>query len=893
MDFRPSQDDRPSTTTTRLYTMAERRVPSGVRKRMRKGTQSCTECRRRKIRCSFRPGDDICSPCSNRGSHCIDQQIGNYAADHTRIEQPDQTSNSSREEFRDINGADSHAPIISVLNDADLLWPTSSDEMQRPPTFANVQSKHRASRPSDGQVKSVCESLRSALPPYDTMMSALSKNGAWWASFRLKTSAIYQAPIVGLVEFAAHTYTSSNPAELGMLVTAYARTAEDAHHLYALVYTLIISEFAYLATTEGLECLILLAKSYTDIGQPRRAWLMWRRGMDIAQLMGLYRADSAAQQKIWWAIYHGDRFTSMLLGLPHGFSDAYYSDVDIKSEHMFILRCAIIAGKTIDRNIALAKPSFAKTMDLDEQMDAISASMPQEWWSIPDELPNPGLELNHLTERLLQQFFFFHIRLYLHLPFIAKSTHPPYDICRLACIESSRQMLRIFLVLRTEIQGASIFECKTSDFVGFTAAVALLVGLSEMHGLRDAKEDWRLIASAEAIFQREATDNGCRISSQCQKAIRMLSSAHEDLQVKSHEFRIPYFGTVVQGRARRSAQISREQPPLSTPLVPTSDFVAEDQIVWPDSLEIEYMGYDLNNPIEGMHFMDNVDDELSLWLDTARIWTSSFCFSSFSENCGQRGQANYAAANTFLDAFAQYRHGQALPASVLDIGAVLDAGYVSENIDIRNRLIASGFHGLHEQDLLDSLHLVITRSAPPATSPLGNYTNLGQVGIGFRSPQPIALPTNRIIWKRDPRMSLYRNFEEVSEVATTSKNEALKNFLSDARIDPYLLDSEASVNFLAREIGLHLFSFLMKPSDELDTNLSLTAVGLDSLIAIEMRNWWKQSLGFDVTILEILAAGTIVGLGALAARRLKVKFEPEAQISLSTESKANLAMEAP
>ncbi|KFX92085.1 hypothetical protein V490_05575 [Pseudogymnoascus sp. VKM F-3557] len=614
--FVPSHNDGPSSTTTRLYTMAERRVSSGVRKRMRKGTQSCTECRRRKIRCSFRPGDDICSPCSSRGSHCIDQQAGDYAADHTRTEQPDQVSNSSREELRDISGTDSHAPIVSILNDADLLRPASSNEMQRPPTFSSAQRKHRASQLTESQTKSVCERLRSALPPYDTMMSTLSKNRTWWASFRQKTSAIYQAPMVGILEFAAHTYTSNNPAKLGTLVTAYARTAEDAHHLYALVDTLVISEPAYLATTEGLECLILLAKCYTDIGQPQRAWLMWRRGMDIAQLMGLYRADSAAHQRIWWAIYHGDRFTSMLLGLPHGFNDVYYGDVDVKSEHTFILRCAIIAGKTIDRNIALAKPSFAKTMDLDEQMNAISAFMPQEWWSIPDELPNPGPELDNLTERLLVQFFFFHVKLYLHLPFIAKSTHPPYDICRLACIESSRRMLRVFLILRTEIQGASIFECKTSDFVAFTAAVALLVGLSEMHGLRDAKEDWRLIASAEAIFQREETENGCRIASQCQKAIRMLSSAHEDLGVESHEIRIPYFGTVLQGRAKQSAQISRDQqPPLWAPLVPTSESMAEDQGVWPDSLEIEYMGYDLSSPIGSMQFMDNFDDELSLWFD--------------------------------------------------------------------------------------------------------------------------------------------------------------------------------------------------------------------------------------------------------------------------------------
>ncbi|KAF2176848.1 hypothetical protein K469DRAFT_605751 [Zopfia rhizophila CBS 207.26] len=44
-------------------------------RRMRKGTRSCTECRRRKIRCLFLPGNShVCSRCSSRGLQCIDQR---------------------------------------------------------------------------------------------------------------------------------------------------------------------------------------------------------------------------------------------------------------------------------------------------------------------------------------------------------------------------------------------------------------------------------------------------------------------------------------------------------------------------------------------------------------------------------------------------------------------------------------------------------------------------------------------------------------------------------------------------------------------------------------------------------------------------------------------------
>ncbi|GKZ52099.1 hypothetical protein AbraIFM66951_011433, partial [Aspergillus brasiliensis] len=61
-------------------------------------------------------------------------------------------------------------------------------------------------------------------------------------------------------------------------------------------------------------------------------------------------------------------------------------------------------------------------------------------------------------------------------------------------------------------------------------------------------------------------------------------------------------------------------------------------------------------------------------------------FASLSGNLGYYGQSNYAAANTFLDAFVQFRHNLNLPASVIDLGAVEDVGFVSRHPEILNRL---------------------------------------------------------------------------------------------------------------------------------------------------------------------------------------------------------------
>ena len=62
---------------------------------------------------------------------------------------------------------------------------------------------------------------------------------------------------------------------------------------------------------------------------------------------------------------------------------------------------------------------------------------------------------------------------------------------------------------------------------------------------------------------------------------------------------------------------------------------------------------------------------------------------------------------------------------------------------------------------------------------------------------------------------------------------------------------------LAQDIGKRLFLLLVNLEDELNTFLSLTDLGLDSLVGIELRAWWKQVFGFDTSVLEMLGIRTL------------------------------------
>lgn len=49
--------------------------PESKRRRIRKGTRSCWECKRRKIRCNFGAETDaVCIGCQRRGTSCISQE---------------------------------------------------------------------------------------------------------------------------------------------------------------------------------------------------------------------------------------------------------------------------------------------------------------------------------------------------------------------------------------------------------------------------------------------------------------------------------------------------------------------------------------------------------------------------------------------------------------------------------------------------------------------------------------------------------------------------------------------------------------------------------------------------------------------------------------------------
>ncbi|KAI8177403.1 Highly reducing polyketide synthase FUM1 [Colletotrichum sp. SAR 10_75] len=250
-------------------------------------------------------------------------------------------------------------------------------------------------------------------------------------------------------------------------------------------------------------------------------------------------------------------------------------------------------------------------------------------------------------------------------------------------------------------------------------------------------------------------------------------------------------------------------------------------------------------------------------------------FSSISGIVGQKGQANYAGANTFLDAFVQYRHSLGMAASSIDVGAMMDYGYLAENPVMMEKLTAQGMYGVKIPQLLDAVSVLVNQPIPQLSSvPTRTFFNPSQLILGHRSLTSLSDPSNRVIWKEDRRMAVYYNCDgtrRVTEVDTVNSS-ALQKFLTSTLTDPQLLSSPEAPIYLARQIGGQLFRLLLKPAEndsEIDANMSLQDAGLDSLVAVEMRSWWKGVFGFDISVLEMLGMGSLLALGEKAVNGLK------------------------
>jgi acyl carrier protein len=242
------------------------------------------------------------------------------------------------------------------------------------------------------------------------------------------------------------------------------------------------------------------------------------------------------------------------------------------------------------------------------------------------------------------------------------------------------------------------------------------------------------------------------------------------------------------------------------------------------------------------------------------------------------GGANYCSANTFLEAFCQYRHGLGLPASVLSICPIEDIGYVAGNPGTQKGLRSQGVRFLSQKELLDFFELAILSSNPILSAPdkkngESTWSNASHIMVGLAPDKPLNDPDNQTSWRRDRRMGFYHNiYLQTDSINGTVSANRLNSLLDGAHTEPATLESPSNIDIIATEIGRKIFTFMLKSEEDVDPALSLSEIGMDSLMSIELQRWWKQAFGFETSVIELVGSGSLRGLAHLAVNGLKEKL---------------------
>ncbi|KAH8896247.1 PKS-NRPS hybrid [Thozetella sp. PMI_491] len=230
--------------------------------------------------------------------------------------------------------------------------------------------------------------------------------------------------------------------------------------------------------------------------------------------------------------------------------------------------------------------------------------------------------------------------------------------------------------------------------------------------------------------------------------------------------------------------------------------------------------------VQGTTYLDSIFG--SEKLDFFILFSSVACLS------GNQAQGIYSAANMFMTALAANRRKRGLVASVMHIGAIFGVGYMSRtsggsvNRNLLDALWASGADWLSERDLQNAFGEAVLAGRPE----LGRNP---EFSFGFRS---LKIGRDTAIVMANPRFS-------------------------------HLLVDDSVVAKMTAVLQLDS----NKPEAEI-LAAAPEDLGADSLVTVELRNWFAGELRVDVPILKLLGGNTVEELVEFAIANLSAELIP-------------------
>ena len=218
-------------------------------------------------------------------------------------------------------------------------------------------------------------------------------------------------------------------------------------------------------------------------------------------------------------------------------------------------------------------------------------------------------------------------------------------------------------------------------------------------------------------------------------------------------------------------------------------------------------------------------------------------FSSISSIFGNAAQANYAAANAFLDSLAHHRRANGLPALVINWGALGGQGYVARNERVAEFLSRQGTTALTPSEVVLLME---------------NFLNSGTI-------QALAMRVDWTKWRQAFRQEspLLENI-----FAAGVEGPELSGAKSDWRVKIEAAAPTDRIDVIGLAVRDVVGSVLRVKPEGLRLDQPLTDLGLDSLMAVEIESSIENSIGVALPPASLMKARTIGQIAMLISEHM-------------------------
>ncbi|MDO9106548.1 MAG: SDR family NAD(P)-dependent oxidoreductase [Methylovulum sp.] len=241
-------------------------------------------------------------------------------------------------------------------------------------------------------------------------------------------------------------------------------------------------------------------------------------------------------------------------------------------------------------------------------------------------------------------------------------------------------------------------------------------------------------------------------------------------------------------------------------------------------------------------------------------------YSSVTTLFGNPGQANYVAANLWLEALAAHRRQQGLASTCICWGAIDDAGYLTRNEKIKEALQS--------------------RMGGSALSAAGALAVLEKLLQEDQADAAVALGVMEFDWRALSAFLPTAGSPKFRELAMQApKADSNDDHRADIRrLLDELADDELQVAFIAM-LKEELSQILLVNKEKIDANHSMYDMGLDSLMGVELMIAIEARFDVQIPVLALSEAPT---LNKLADRLITQLRGDKVQDSEAASTLANI-----